>query len=97
MNTNNIDGVIGAHIIESNGSLLAQVFDPYAIHNGKPGIPTGKVNGILSSGTITTDDLAGKKITDLVSLIKQGKAFVEIRTSDHEKGEIKGQIASPAK
>ncbi|HEY7081887.1 MAG TPA: CHRD domain-containing protein [Nitrososphaeraceae archaeon] len=101
VNTNNIDGVIGAHIIESNGSLLAQVFDPYAIHNGKSGIPTGKVNGVLSTGTITSDDLdgplAGKKITDLVSLMKQGKAFVEIRTLDHEKGEIKGQVKSPTK
>ena len=35
LNTNNINAVIGAHIIESNGSLLAQVFNPYAIHNGK--------------------------------------------------------------
>jgi hypothetical protein len=101
VNTNNIDGVIGAHIIESNGSLLAQVFNPYANHNGKSGIPTGKVNGVLSSGTITSDDLdgplVGKKITDLISLMKHGKAFVEIRTSDHEKGEIKGQVTSPTK
>ena len=101
VNTNNIDGVIGVHIIESNGSLLAQVFDPYVLHNGKSGIPTGKVNGVLSSGTTTSDDLdgplAGKKTTDLVSLMRQGKAFVEIRTLDHEKGEIEGQVTSPTK
>ena len=101
LNTNNINAVIGAHIIESNRSLLAQVFNPYAIHNGKSGIPTGKVNGILSSGTITSDDLdsplAGKKVTDLASLMKQGKAFVEVRTLEHEKGEIRGQISSPTK
>jgi hypothetical protein len=97
----NINAVIGAHIGENNGSLLAQVFNPYAIHNGKPGIPTGKVNGILSSGTITSDNLggplAGKKITDLVGLMKQGKTFVEIRTLEHQKGEIRGQISSSTK
>lgn len=96
MNVNNIDAVIGARIGLKNGSLLADVFNPYAIHNGKSGIPTGRINGILSSGTLTLDDLsgplAGKKISDLVKLMKDGKTVVDVRTLNHQKGEIRGQI-----
>ena len=100
MNVNNIDAVIGARISQKNGSLLAEVFNPYAIHNGKSGIPTGQINGVLSSGTIMLDDLngplAGKKVSDLVGLMKEGKAFVDIRTLNHQKGEIRGQILPSA-
>lgn len=96
MNVNNIDAVIGARIGQKNGSLLVEVFNPYAIHNGKSGIPTGQINGVLSSGTITIDDLngplAGKKVSDLVNLMKEGKTVVDVRTLDHQKGEIRGQI-----
>ena len=46
MIVNNIDAVIGARISLKNGSLLAEVFNPYAIHNGKSGIPTGQINGV---------------------------------------------------
>ena len=100
MNVNNIDAVIGARISLKNGSLLAEVFNPYAIHNGKSGIPTGQINGVLSSGTIMLDDLngplVGKKVSDLVSLMKEGKTFVDIRTLNHQKGEIRGQILPSA-
>ena len=96
MIVNNIDAVIGARISLKNGSLLAEVFNPYAIHNGKSGIPTGQINGVLSSGVITLDDLsgpvAGKKVSDLVNLMKEGKTIVDVRTLDHQKGEIRGPI-----
>ena len=98
VNAKNVNGVIGAHIIENNGSLLAQVFNPYIVHNGKPGIPTGQINGMLSAGIITSDDLsgpvAGKNVSDLANIMKQGNTFVEIRTQQHENGEIRGQIQS---
>lgn len=94
---NNINAVIGVRIGQKNGSLLAEVFNPYAIHNGKSGIPTGQVNGVLSSGTITLDDLngpvAGKKVSDLVNLMKEGKTVVDVRTLEHQKGEIRGVIS----
>ena len=96
MNVNNIDAVIGARIGQKNGSLLVEVFNPYAIHNGKSGIPTGQINGVLSSGTITIDDLngplAGKKVSDLVNLMKEGKTVVDVGYSGPLKGEIRGQI-----
>jgi protocatechuate 3,4-dioxygenase beta subunit len=94
---NNINAVIGARIGQKNGSLLAEVFNPYAIHNGKSGIPTGQINGVLSSGIITSDDLsgpvAGKMISDLVNLMKEGKTVVDVRTLEHQKGEIRGLIS----
>jgi hypothetical protein len=97
LQANNINGVIGAHVIENNGSLLAEVLNPYEVHNGKPVIPTGEINGLLSKGTITADDLsspAGKKISDLTNLMNEGKALVEVRTQKHENGEIRGQIST---
>jgi protocatechuate 3,4-dioxygenase beta subunit len=94
---NNINAVIGARIGQKNGSLLAEVFNPYAIHNGKSGIPTGQINGVLSSGIITSDDLngpvAGKMVSDLVKLMKEGKTVVDVRTLEHQKGEIRGLIS----
>jgi protocatechuate 3,4-dioxygenase beta subunit len=96
LDANNINAVIGARISQNNGSLLAEIFNPYAIHNGKSGIPTGQINGVLSSGSLTSADLsgplAGKKVSDFVNLMKQGKSFVEVRTLQHQKGEIRGQI-----
>jgi protocatechuate 3,4-dioxygenase beta subunit len=94
---NNINAVIGARVGQKNGSLLAEVFNPYAIHNGKSGIPTGQINGVLSSGIITSDDLngplAGKRVSDLVKLMKEGKTVVDVRTLEHQKGEIRGVIS----
>jgi hypothetical protein len=98
LNANNINGVIGAQIVQTNGSLIAEIFNPYQLHNGKPDIPTGKITGTLSSGIISSDDLdgpmVGKKITDLANTMKGGKLFAEVRTQDHQRGEIKGQIVS---
>ena len=52
INTNRLDGVIGA-------TDLAQVFKSYMEVNGKSQIPTGEVDGQLSKGIITANDLSG--------------------------------------
>jgi hypothetical protein len=53
---------------------------------------------MLSAGIITSDDLsgplAGKNVSDLANIMKQGNTLVEIRTQQHENGEIRGQIQS---
>ena len=92
----NIKGIIGAHISLKNGTDVAQVFNPYVEINGKSGIPTGEVNGQISKGVITANDLSGplsgKTITDLANLMKNNSINVVIRTQGHENGEIQGVI-----
>ena len=92
----NIIGVIGAHISLQNGTDLAQVFNPYVEINGKSGIPTGMVNGQLSKGVITQNDLSGpligKSINELSNLMKNKEVYVVIRTQGHENGEIQGLV-----
>lgn len=92
----NINGVIGAHISLHNGTDLAQVFNPYMEINGKSEIPTGTVNGQLSKGVITANDLGGpligKNVTDLTNLMSNGSVYVVVRTQGHETGEIQGVI-----
>jgi hypothetical protein len=92
----NIKGIIGAHISLQNGTDLAQVFNPYLEIKGKSEIPTGEVNGQISKGVITANDLSGpvsgKNVTDLINLMKNNSAFVVVRTQAHENGEIQGVI-----
>jgi hypothetical protein len=92
----NIKGIIGAHVSLQNGTDLAQLFNPYVEINGKSGIPTGQVNGQLSKGIITANDLSGpvsgKNVTDLINLMKNNSAYVVVRTLGHENGEIQGVI-----
>jgi hypothetical protein len=56
----------------------------------------GKFSGELSKGSISAADLAGplkgKTIADLVSDIKDGTAYVNVHTTAHPGGEIRGEI-----
>jgi len=94
----NIKRVIGAHISLKDGTDLAQVFNPYVEIAGKSGIPTGEVKGQLSKGIITSSDLSGplfgKNVSDLANLMKNGSAYVVVRTQAHEEGEIQGQVVA---
>lgn len=96
INTNSLDGVIGAHISLKNGTDLAQVFNSYMEVNGKSQIPTSEVNGLLSKGIITSYDLSGpligKTVTDLTNLMKNDSVYVVIRTQAHENGELQGLV-----
>jgi CHRD domain len=84
-----------AHIHEgkvgTNGPIVVTLF--------KSAIPSGPINGILSQGIITSDrlegPLGGKQITDLVKIINEGNAYVNIHTVQNPNGEIRGQISSP--
>jgi hypothetical protein len=95
----NISSVTGAHIHKGkqgeNGPVVADLF-------GNPsmsGPPTGKINGLLTSGTLyeskLTGPLAGKTIDILVNMIRSGDAYMNIHTTTNQNGEVRGQI-SPA-
>jgi len=59
-------------------------------------VKQGKFTGVLATGTLTDADLVGplqgKTIADLVADIKAGNAYVNVHTSEHPGGEIRGQI-----
>jgi hypothetical protein len=59
-------------------------------------VKKGKFTGVLATGTITTrrleGPLKGKTIADLVQEIKNGDAYVNVHTTLHPAGEIRGQI-----
>jgi hypothetical protein len=50
----------------------------------------------MGKGKITSSDLqgplAGKQISDLVDIIKNGGAYVNLHTNQNQNGEIRGQI-----
>jgi hypothetical protein len=56
----------------------------------------GKFSGELAKGTITDKNLvgplAGKTVADLVTMIKEGGAYVNVHTAKNPKGEMRGQI-----
>jgi len=56
----------------------------------------GEFSGEVAKGTITDKDLvgklAGKTIGDLVKLIRNGDAYVNVHTEKNPGGEIRGQI-----
>jgi CHRD domain len=98
----NIDKVTTAHIhsgkIGQNGPVVVTLFQLKATTSP---LTTGTVkNGFLSQGTITFANLEGplkgKQISDLVKLINDGNAYVNVHTTQNPKGEIRGQISSVA-
>jgi hypothetical protein len=92
----NIRGVKGAHIHignrGENGPVVAGLFNP-----SMNGPPTGAINGLLSSGTLTslqlTGPLAGKTIGNLLVIIRGGGAYVNVHTTQNQNGEVRGQIS----
>jgi hypothetical protein len=77
------EGAAGA-----NGPTIATLFTGRA--------KKGSYTGTLASGTLRATSLrgplAGKKMADLISLIKAGKAYVLLGTTSHPTGALRGQI-----
>ena len=107
VDANNINQVIGVPLMQKNGTILAELLNVYAntgfsqgYNRQQAAIPTGPINGKLTAGVLTGNQLFGplfgKNITDLVSSIKSGGVYVAIRTTSHQQGEIRGQITASA-
>jgi hypothetical protein len=97
VDVNNIKNVIGTPIKLKNGAELAQLLNVYATVNQKSFTQSlGPVSGKLSGGILTANDiygpLIGKNITDLLSFFNNKSAFVVVRTTEHQPGEIQGQV-----
>jgi CHRD domain len=77
-----------------NGFMMAHIHQAKAGENGQP--ITYPLS--IGKGKITSTDLqgplAGKQISDLVNIIKNGQAYVNVHSDQNQNGEIRGQIAS---
>jgi hypothetical protein len=75
------------------GFMMAHIHQGKAGENGPPVAPLS-----MGKGKITASDLqgplSGKQLKDLVNLMSNGGAYVNIHTQQHQDGEIRGQIAS---
>ena len=94
VNVKDMQKVTEAHIHQGK----AGVNGPVVVTLFKTTHPSATTSGTLAKGTITSANLegplAGKKITDLVSLLKSGNAYVNVHTEANPKGEIRGQLSA---
>jgi hypothetical protein len=106
LSISDLNGVItGAHIhkgsIGTNGPVVATLKTGNTFAGASAstsGTDGGGSTSTSVSGTITSADLkgplAGKQITDLIRLIEDGKAYVNVHTHQNSNGEIRGQLKS---
>jgi hypothetical protein len=88
----NIDKVTLAHIHQGSnseaGPVIAMLFNAST--------PTGPTTGGLVEGSITSANLEGplqgKQLSDLIALIQNGQAYVNVHTEQNPDGEIRGTI-----
>ncbi|MFZ0515021.1 MAG: CHRD domain-containing protein [Candidatus Nitrosopolaris sp.] len=97
IDVNNINQVVGVPIRLKDGTDLTELLNLYATVNQKSFTQSlGAVNGQLVSGVLTANKLDGplfgRNITDLVSFFTNKSAYVIVRTTQHQQGEIQGQI-----
>jgi hypothetical protein len=94
----NIQNVTQAHIHLApagvNGPIVAWLYPEEPPAQLIP----GRSSGVLAVGTITDADLvgllAGQTVADLVALIGDDEAYVNVHTTQYPPGEIRGQIRS---
>jgi CHRD domain len=90
----NIDKVTKAHIHQGSsseaGPVVATLFNPST--------PTGPVTEELTTGSITSANLEGplqgKQLSDLIAIMQNGQAYVNVHTEQNPDGEIRGTIAA---
>lgn len=96
-----LSGVTMAHIHAAgagvNGGVVAWLLPP----NGTaPQAASGPVNGVLATGRITAAWIRGISgaapisLDSLKALMRNGNAYVNIHTSTHGGGELRGQITA---
>jgi hypothetical protein len=101
-----LNGVVnGAHIhkgsVGTNGPVVATLNVGGAFAGASASSSSSGGSHMTSTsmgGTITSADLkgplAGKQVSDLIHLIEDGKAYVNVHTHQNLNGEIRGQLKS---
>jgi CHRD domain len=88
----NIDRVTQAHIHQGNSSENGPIIVP--LFNASA--PTGPVTGQLAEGHITPANfvgpIQGMQLDDLIALMQNGTAYVNVHTEQNPQGEIRGTV-----
>lgn len=92
----NIENVQMAHIhmgpAGENGPVVVWLYPDAP----PPQLIPGRFDGILAEGTFTASNLvgplAGHPLSDLLSILESGGAYVNVHTSQYTGGEIRGQV-----
>jgi hypothetical protein len=86
----NIDRVTQAHIHQGNSSEAGPIIAP--LFNAST--PTGPMTGELTEGSIISANLVGplqgRQLSDLIALLQNGTAYVNVHTEQNPEGEIRG-------
>ncbi|MEJ2672831.1 MAG: CHRD domain-containing protein [Deltaproteobacteria bacterium] len=93
-----LDNVTMAHIHlgkpGKNGPIAVWL---YPVTGPPPALKPGKFTGILAKGAFTAKSLAGplkgKPLKSLIEAMKNSRAYVNIHTTAHPEGELRGKIA----
>ncbi len=88
----NMENVTAAHIhlgdSATNGPVVVFLFHSET--------PVARQDGILSQGTVTASDfkgpLAGQAFSALINAVMDGNAYVNVHSTQHPAGEIRGQV-----
>ena len=92
----NIENVLMSHIHNApagtNGGVVVWLYPA----SPPPQLIEGRFDGVLAEGTITEDNLvgslAGQSLDDLLELMNNGETYVNVHTTQHPAGEVRGQI-----
>lgn len=92
LTVNNLSNFTQAHIHKGergvNGPVVVFLFGPVD--------PDISVNKGIVEGIITAEDLVGplegRPLSELIDLMREGKAYVNAHTAQNPEGEIRGQI-----
>jgi hypothetical protein len=88
-----IENVTDAHIhAGAPGEVGPPVVDLF------DGVRDGEYNGLLAQGRISASDLVGPlegmTLADLHALVTSGRAYLNVHTTRHPAGEIRGQVTT---
>src|SRR3954469_4375320 len=92
VNVKDMQMVTAAHIHQGKAGVNGPVL--VTLYNNPT--PSAMTNGLLAKGTIVNTNLegplAGKQVTDLISMINSGSTYANVHTTANPMGEIRGQI-----
>jgi len=92
----NIENVLMSHIHNApagqNGGIVVWLYPS----SPPPQLIEGRFQGVLAEGTFTADDLVGslegQSLGALIEEMKAGNTYVNVHTTEHLPGEVRGQI-----